>query len=70
MSEIARLRRQIALECEAMKQAMDGFRATASHDIINYKYSSIGNMQEQLATLVGEAEAAQIMIEVYIQAIG
>jgi hypothetical protein len=70
LSEIARLKRQIETECEAMKLAMDGFRVTASHDIINHRYSSIGGVQEQLATLVGEAEAARIMIEVYIQALG
>lgn len=70
LSEIARLKQQIALECEAMKQAMDGFRMTASHEIINYQYSSIGIIQEQLATLIGEDEAAQVMVEVYIQAIG
>lgn len=70
MSEIARLKQQIALECEAMKQAMDGFRTTASHEIINHQYNSIGIIQEQLATLIGEDDSAQIMVEVYIQTIG
>ena len=70
MSEVARLRRQIELECEAMMQAMDGFRATASHDIINHRYNSLGDLQEQLATIVGEKEAIQIAIDIYIQAIG
>ena len=70
MSEIARLKRQIELECEAMKQAMGGFRVTASHDIIQHQYNSIGNIQEQLAAIVGEKEAALIAIEAYIQRIG
>jgi hypothetical protein len=70
LSEIARLKQQIALECEAMKQAMDGFRVTASHDIINHQYNSIGGLQEQLAAIVGEKEAIQIAVEAYIQAIG
>jgi hypothetical protein len=45
LSEVARLKRQIELECEAMRQAMDGFRVTAAHDIINHQYDSIGNIQ-------------------------
>ncbi|GCE04715.1 hypothetical protein [Dictyobacter aurantiacus] len=70
MSEIALLRRQIEIECEAMRQAMKGFKITASHDIINNQYNSIGGLQEQLAAIVGEQEAAKIAVEVYIQAIG
>ena len=70
MSEIALLRRQIEVECEAMRQAMNGFRVTASHEIITHRYNSIGGIQEQLAAIVGEQEAAKIAVEVYIQAIG
>ncbi len=70
MSEIARLKQQITLECEAMRQAMDGFRVTSSHDIISHRYNSIGGLQEQLATIIGEKEAIQIAVEAYIQAMG
>jgi hypothetical protein len=70
LSEIARLRKQIELECEAMKQAISGFKATASHDIINHRYSCIGDIQQQLIPLVGEQEANRIAVEVYIQTIG
>jgi hypothetical protein len=70
MSEVARLKRQIEQECEAMKQAMDGLRVAASHDIIHHRYDSIGSLQEQLAAIVGEQEAAVIAIEAYIQTIG
>ena len=70
MSEIARLKQQIELECEAMRQAMDGFRVTASHDIINHRYDSIGGLQEQLATFIGEKDSIQIAVEAYIQAMG
>lgn len=70
MSEVARLKRLIEQECEAMKQAMDGYRVTASHDIIHHQYDSIGTLQEQLAAIVGEKEAIMIAIEAYIQAIG
>ncbi len=34
MSEVARLRKQIELECEAMKQALYGYAVVASHDAI------------------------------------
>ncbi|GER88638.1 hypothetical protein KDW_28000 [Dictyobacter vulcani] len=70
MSEVALLRQRIEMECEAMRQAMQGFRATASHDIINHQYSAIGGLQERLADLVGEREAAMIAVEAYIQIIG
>ena len=63
MSEIARLKQQIELECEAMRQAMGGFRMTASHDIIHHQYSSIGDIQEQLATIVGEQEAVRLRLK-------
>ena len=70
MSEVALLKRQIELECEAMRQAMDGFRVTAAHDIIQHQYDSIGGIQEQLAAIVGEQEAAMITVEAYIQTMG
>ena len=70
MSEVARLKRQIEQECQAMKQAMDGFHMAASHDIIHHRYDSIGILQEQLAAIVGENEASMIAIEAYIQTIG
>ncbi|GCE09253.1 hypothetical protein [Dictyobacter aurantiacus] len=70
MSEVAALRQQIEMECEVMKRAMSGFKVTASHDMINYQYTSIGNLQEQLAAIVGEQEAAQITVEAYIQTMG
>lgn len=64
-SEVARLRQQIELECEAMQRALSGFAITASHTIINQKYASIGAAQQQLAALVGEEEATAIMVEAY-----
>lgn len=70
MSEVALLRQRIEMECAAMRQAMQGFRVTASHDIINNQYTAIGNIQEELADLVGEREAALIAVEAYIQVLG
>jgi hypothetical protein len=53
-----------------MKQALNGFMVTASHDIIHHRYDCIGDIQQQLISLVGEQEAARIAVEVYIQTIG
>ena len=62
MSEIARLCRQIELECEAMKLAFTGFRTTASHEIITAAYDRLGQHQEQLRELLGEEEAMHVVI--------
>jgi hypothetical protein len=70
VSEIVQLKRQIELECQSMKQALDGFRITASHDIIQHQYDCLGAIQEQLAAIVGEQEAMMIVMDVYTQTIG
>jgi hypothetical protein len=69
MSEIARLRRQIELECEAMKRALYGY-VVASHDVINHKYDIIGQYQAELEQLVGEQEAAEIVCDLYAKIVG
>ncbi len=70
MSEVARLRRQIALECEAMRLAMDGYAVVASHEIIEQRYTNLGHAQADLAQFVGKEEATRIVLEVYAQVIG
>jgi len=70
MSEVARLMRQIELECEAMQVAMNGFAVVASHDFINCKYRNIGAIEDELAIIVGEQEARKIACEAYINVIG
>ncbi len=67
-SEVARLRKQIELECEAMERGFRGYAITAWHDFINYKLSKIVACQEQLEVLVGEVEAKKIVVETYKQA--
>ncbi len=62
MSEIARLKQQIELECEAMRLAMTGFRTTASHDIINHQFEQLGEHYEQLGALIGEQAAIEMVI--------
>ena len=62
-SEVATLRRQIALECAAMQQALSGYAAVARHTIINQRY------QQQLRCHVGVQEAQRITVEAYEQAL-
>ena len=70
MSEIARLKRQIEQECEAMKQAMTGFRMTASHEMINNQYNNIGDLQKRLETVIGKQEATVVIVEMYMKVVG
>lgn len=70
MSEVARLRQQIELECEAMRQALYGYAIVSSHDIIEQKYKSLGKYQEDLEQHVGEEEAKKIVMEIYIKVVG
>ncbi|HEY4036267.1 MAG TPA: hypothetical protein VGL94_20090 [Ktedonobacteraceae bacterium] len=39
-----------------------GFKTTASHEIINAAYDQLGAHQEQLGKLIGEQEAARVVI--------
>ncbi len=70
MSEVARLRKQIELECEAMRQGLYGYAAVASHEIIENRYNSLGKRQAELAHLVGHEEASQIVVEIYTKVVG
>lgn len=64
MSEIARLRRQIELECQAMQNIMR-YSAVASHRAINRRYRNLDSCHEQLKTLVGEEQAVSIVCDIY-----
>lgn len=67
-SEVARLMRQIEMECEAMKRGMQGYAVVARHQTIAYKYDALGAVQEQLEKLVGEQEAMRVVFETYEKA--
>ena len=70
MSEIARLRRQIEEECEAMRLALYGYAVVASHEIIEHRYNSLGKRQEELEQFVGREEANNIVVEIYAKVVG
>ncbi|HLZ59582.1 MAG TPA: hypothetical protein VKR06_21755 [Ktedonosporobacter sp.] len=63
-SEVARLRAQIEVECQAMSQALYGYAMAAKHEFINRRYESLGELQEQLRDLVGQPAAMEMLIEV------
>ena len=70
MSEIARLRRQIELECQAMQLGLNGHAAVAQHEVITNKYRTLGRYMQQLDALVGEEEATKIVTETYVKVMG
>ena len=65
-SELARLREQIELECQALQQLIQ-FSAVASHRSINRRYRSLDRCHEQLKPLVGEDQATTIVVDIYNQ---
>ncbi len=64
-SEVARLRQDIELTCQSMRQGFTGFASAARHAIIAHKYHQLGQYQEQLGRLVGEEQATELMVETY-----
>ncbi|MEO9028115.1 MAG: hypothetical protein ABI413_04800 [Ktedonobacteraceae bacterium] len=69
-SEVARLRRRMELECEALKRAMGGFAIVASHEAIMQRYERLGVCREELGNLIGENDAEAAMCEVYNRVVG
>ena len=65
-SEVARLREQIELECQAIQHLMQS-SAVASHSIISRKYQNLDQCHQQLRTLVSEEETLHIVVEAYGQ---
>ena len=70
MSEVARIRQQIELECEAMRLALSGYAIVASHEFIDQKYNALGKHQEALGRLVGDEDALRVVIETYEKLVG
>ncbi len=70
MSEVARIRQQIEEECEAMRLAMYGYAAVASHRVIENRYNRLGKRQEELEQHVGKDEATAIVVEIYTKVVG
>jgi hypothetical protein len=63
-SEVAQLLHRISLEYEAATRGLTGLSAgSAMHTFITARLERIGAYHEQLASLVGETRATQLVIE-------
>ncbi len=63
-SEVAQLMRRIALEYEAAERGLTGFaEGSSKHQFITARLENIGACHEQLAQLVGDEQAAQLVCE-------
>ncbi len=70
MSEIVQLMKQIESECEAMRLALYGYAAVASHEVINQKYDALDIYRAELAKHLGEGEATLVVVEIYTKVLG
>ncbi len=67
-SEVARLRRQIDLEFEALQRVKAGLAVgTARHDFIQARMRTVDVCQDKLEQLVGDAQASQIVYGLYTE---
>lgn len=65
VSEVAYLRQQIALECEALNRALYGPAIAAPHALIAQRYKQLDQYYDRLTTLVGEPQATAITVDIY-----
>ena len=67
-SEVAQLLQKISLEYEAAERGLTGLSAgSTKHSFITARLEQIGAYQEQLASIVGEIQATQLIIELASQ---
>ncbi|MDQ2907327.1 MAG: hypothetical protein M3Y81_27785 [Chloroflexota bacterium] len=64
-SEIARLRNQIEAEHVAAQRGLQGFAVVSRHEFITTYMNNMGHYHRQLAEIVGEAEATDIVAQVF-----
>ncbi len=63
-SEIAHLKQRIAEEYTAAQHGLTGLSAgNARHDFITARMDNLGAIHEQLIALVGQSEAATILVK-------
>ncbi len=63
-SEVARLLAQIREEYQAAQLGLSGLASgTAKHDFITTKLETMGKLQDQLETLVGDAAIAMVVAQ-------
>ena len=67
MSEVARLLRQIEMEYEAAKRGLEGYAIVSKYEFITARYDQAGIYQEQLAGVIGEKQASDLVCNLYIE---
>lgn len=70
VSEVARIREQIRLECEALERMQHGFAIVGTHQSVLARYHRLGAYQQQLSQHVGEEAATQELMRTYVEIIG
>lgn len=62
-SEVARLRRQIALEHQAAQRIFTDFTPTAKHEYLTKRQENLQRYHQELLKLVSPEEAMTIIVE-------
>lgn len=63
LSEIARLKRRIDREIDAMNRGMSGYAVVSRHEVISNRYQRLGDCVEELARHIGTQAAIEALIE-------
>lgn len=67
-SEVARIRQQIELELEAMRNGMLGLaQGVARHNFIQVRMERVGVYQDELAAQIGDYQASSVLCQLYEQ---
>ncbi len=69
-SEVARIRAQIELECQAIRRVFEEPAIIASHAAIDARYRNLGTHQAALEKHVGEREARETVVNIYQAVVG
>lgn len=70
-SEVALLRKRIAAEYEAMMRGLTGLASgQAQHAFIDARMRRVDTYHEQLTQHISDAEATNVICELYVQIIG
>lgn len=69
-SEVARIRAQIELECQAIRRVFEEPAKYASHAAIDARYRNLGTHQEALEQHIGEREAREAVVDIYQKVVG
>ena len=62
-SEVAHIRQQIEMECEAMNRVFHSFSTKAPHWVVKMQYTTLDNHRQQLTNLIGEEQASEFVCE-------